>query len=154
MVVKHDLVFGSLSKVQDLIFETLSGDNTKLHERVANLESRISTLEYDLNKQNQYTRHNNLDIQGILDRVSNWKFFRTLMSTSIEMTFRTANAWVNEKQIQLSVLSTGRIARRFWKNPRWFKQKNGQCPYNQHLAWICKKFKQAGKITAAGVQRE
>ena len=39
------------------------------------------------------------------------------MSTSIEMTFRTANAWVNEKQIQLSVLSTGRIARRFWKKP-------------------------------------
>ena len=74
MVVKHDLVFGSLSKVQDLIFETLSGDNTKLHERVANLESRISTLEYDLNKQNQYTRHNNLDLQGILDRFQTESF--------------------------------------------------------------------------------
>ena len=34
------------------------------------MESRTSVLETDLNKQDQYNRHNNLDIQGIPDTVS------------------------------------------------------------------------------------
>ena len=57
----------SLSKIKDSIIEALREENSLLHQKIEKLESRISVLETDLNKQDQYIRHNNLDIQGIPD---------------------------------------------------------------------------------------
>ena len=40
-----------------------------LHQKIEKLESRISVLQSDLNKLDQYNRRNNLDIQEIPDSV-------------------------------------------------------------------------------------
>ena len=64
-----DLVAESLSKIKDSIIEALHQENSLLHQKIEKLESRISVLQTDLNKQNQYNRRNNLDIQGIPDSV-------------------------------------------------------------------------------------
>ena len=40
-----------------------------LHQKIEKLESRISVLQIDLNKLDQYNRRNNLDIQEIPDSV-------------------------------------------------------------------------------------
>ena len=65
-----DLVAESLSKIKGPITEALLEENSLLHQKIEKLESRISVLETDLNKQDQYSRRNNLDIQGIPDSVS------------------------------------------------------------------------------------
>ena len=71
LILKHDLKVSmedlaseSLSIAKDFIIGALLEDNAKLHQMVENLGSRISVLQYDSNKQDQYNRCNNLDIQG------------------------------------------------------------------------------------------
>ena len=64
-----DLAAESLSKIKDSIIEALREKNSLLHQKIEKLESRISVLETDLNKQDQYNRCNILDIQQISDSV-------------------------------------------------------------------------------------
>ena len=64
-----DLVAESLSKIKNSIIEALREENSLLYQKIEKLESRISVLETDLNKQDQYNRRNNLYIQGIPDSV-------------------------------------------------------------------------------------
>ena len=59
----------SLSKIKGSIIVSLCEENSLLHQKIEKLESRISVLEPDLNKQDQCNRRNNLDIQGIPDSV-------------------------------------------------------------------------------------
>ena len=56
-------------KVTDSIIIVLR----ELRQRVENLESRISVSESDLNKQDQYNRCNNLDIQRIPGSVESFQ---------------------------------------------------------------------------------
>ena len=55
----------SLFVVKDSIIEALKAENLKLQQKVEKLENRISELESDLNKKEQYNRRNNIDIQGM-----------------------------------------------------------------------------------------
>ena len=64
-----DLVAESLSKIKDSITEALREENSFLHQKIEKSESRISVLEIDSNKQDQYNRRNHLNIQGIPDSV-------------------------------------------------------------------------------------
>ena len=43
----------SLSKIKDSIIEALREENSLLHQKIEKLESRISVLETNLNKQDQ-----------------------------------------------------------------------------------------------------
>ena len=61
----EDIVSDSLSRVKDAIVEGLRAENLKLQQKVESLESRISKLETDCNKQDQYNRRNNLEIHRI-----------------------------------------------------------------------------------------
>ena len=63
----EDLVVESLSKIKDSIIEAHRKKNSLLHQKLEKLESRISVLETDLNKQDQYNRRSKLSIQGIPD---------------------------------------------------------------------------------------
>ena len=65
-----DLLAESLSKIKDSITEALREENSLLHQKIEKLESRILVLETDLNKQDQCSRRNNLDMQGIPDSLS------------------------------------------------------------------------------------
>ena len=66
----EDIVNDSLSKVKDAIIKGLRAENLKLQQKVESLESRISKLETDCNKQDQYIRRNNLEIHRISSDVS------------------------------------------------------------------------------------
>ena len=66
----EDIVNDSLSKVKDAIIKGLRAENLKLQQKVESLESRISKLETDCNKQDQYIRQNNLEIHRISSDVS------------------------------------------------------------------------------------
>ena len=65
-----DLVAESISKITNSIIEALREENSLLHQKIEKLESRILVLETDLNKQDQCSRRNNLDMQGIPDSLS------------------------------------------------------------------------------------
>ena len=63
--IKKDVVVtdaDSLFVVKDSIIEALKAENLKLQQKVEKLENRISELEFDLNKKNQYNRRNNIEI--------------------------------------------------------------------------------------------
>ena len=63
--IKKDVVVtdaDSLFVVKDSIIEALKAENLKLEQKVEKLENRISELEFDLNKKNQYNRRNNIEI--------------------------------------------------------------------------------------------
>ena len=66
----EDIVNESLSKVKDAIIEGLRAVNLKLQQKVEWLDCRISKLETDCNKQDQYNIRNNLEIQGIPSNIS------------------------------------------------------------------------------------
>ena len=59
------IVTDSLLEVKDSIIEALKAENLKLQQKVEKLENRISELEPDLNKKDQYNWRNNIEIQGI-----------------------------------------------------------------------------------------
>ena len=60
-----DIVNDSLPTIKDAITEGLKAENLKLQQKVESLESRISKLETDCNKQDQHNRRNSLEIHGI-----------------------------------------------------------------------------------------
>ena len=66
----NDIVTESLMSVKDSIIEALKAENLKLKSRVDSLEEKIIELDISRNKLDQYTRRNNIEIQGIPTRVS------------------------------------------------------------------------------------
>ena len=58
-------VADSLLEVKDSIIEALKAENLKPQQKVEKLENRISELESDLNKKDQYIRRNGIEIHGI-----------------------------------------------------------------------------------------
>ena len=61
----HDMVTKSISKVKDSVIEALREENFKLQMKCENLEAKLFELQKASNKQEQYTRRNNLEIHGI-----------------------------------------------------------------------------------------
>ena len=127
-------------------------------------------LETDLNKQDQYNRCNNLDIQGIPDSVSDnqleekvIEIFNQInvkidkfdiedchcMGKSKKMTiFRFVNRKnckaILEKKLSLNrKLDNAKLG--FQEDARIFASGN-LTPYNQNLAWKCREWNRAGKI--------
>ena len=66
----ENIVNDILSKIKDAIIERRRAENLKLQQKVESLESRVSKLGTDCNKQDQYNRRNNLEIHGIPSNIS------------------------------------------------------------------------------------
>ena len=66
----EDIVNDILSKVKDAIIEGLRAENLKLQQKVESLETRISKIEADCNKQDLYNSRNYLEIHGIPSNIS------------------------------------------------------------------------------------
>ena len=88
-----------------LVKIALCEENPLLHQKIERLESQISVLETDLNKQDQYSRRNNLDIQGIPDSVSDdqlkkrsLRFSIKSMLKLINLILRTVTVWVSRRK--------------------------------------------------------
>ena len=63
--IKRNVAVIVADSLFDSIIEALKTENLKLQQKVEKLETRISELESDLNKKDQYNRRNNIEIQGI-----------------------------------------------------------------------------------------
>ena len=112
----------SLSKIKGSIIVALCEENSLLHQKIEKLESRISVLEADLNKQDQCNRRNNLGIQGIPDSVPD----NQLEEKVIEI-FNQFNVQINtfdiedrhrmgkSKKMTIVCFLIERTARHFWK---------------------------------------
>lgn len=61
----EDIINDSLSKIKNSVTEALKEENLKLQQKAGSLVNRISELETDSNKQDQYNRRNDLEIHGI-----------------------------------------------------------------------------------------
>ena len=55
----------SMMSIKDTIINTLKEDNARLGNKVELLEKKLTEVEISLNKLEQYTRRNNIEIQGI-----------------------------------------------------------------------------------------
>ena len=62
----RDIVTERISKVKDSIIEALREENIKLQTKCENLEAKLFELQKASNKQDQYSRRNNLEICGIV----------------------------------------------------------------------------------------
>ena len=52
-----------------MIIKNLQAKNKPLREKVSNLDSKVTSLEINQNKLEQYSRRNNIEVSGILDLV-------------------------------------------------------------------------------------
>ena len=59
-----------MSKIKYATIERLRAENVKVQKKVESLESRISKLEADCHKRDQYNRRNNAKIPGIPSNIS------------------------------------------------------------------------------------
>ena len=66
----NDIVTESLMSLKDWITEALKAENLKLKSRIDSLKEKIIELDISRNKLDQYTRRNNIEIQGIPATVS------------------------------------------------------------------------------------
>ena len=165
-----DLVVESLSKIKDSINEALREENSLLHQKNEKLESRISVLETDLNKLDQYSRCNNLDIQGIPDSVSDNQLEEKVIEIFNQINVEidkfdiedchcmgkskktTIVCFINRKNCKAILEKKLSLNRKldnaklgFQSDARIFVSEN-LTPYNQHLAWKCRELKRADKF--------
>ena len=70
----NDIITESLMSVKDLIIEASKVENLKLKSKVDSLKEQIIELDISRNKLDQYTRRNNIEIQGIPATVSDDHF--------------------------------------------------------------------------------
>ena len=64
-----DVVNESIMSIKDSIIDALKEENMKFQSRVEQLEDKILRMEIAKNNHDQYTRRNNIEIQGIPARV-------------------------------------------------------------------------------------
>ena len=64
-----DVVNESIMSIKDSIIDVLKEENMKFQSRVEQLEDKILRMEIAKNNHDQYTRRNNIEIQGIPARV-------------------------------------------------------------------------------------
>ena len=156
-------------EVKDSIIEALKAENLKLQQKVEKLENRISELESDLNKNNQYNRRNNIEIQGIPSEIGD----DSLEDNVIEMLAKvqivatksdiedchrlgkngsTIVRFVNRKFCNDILEKTFDLHKNIDKSKLGFANdtkiyvSENLTSYNQRLAWKCRELKRAKKI--------
>ena len=63
----------SVMSIKDTIIDALKEDNAQLGNKVELLEKKLTEVEISRNKLEQYTRRNNIEIQGIPPQISDEK---------------------------------------------------------------------------------
>ena len=164
----YDTVTESILKAKDSIIEVLKEENIKLQKKCENLKARLFDLEKASNKQNQYTRRNNLKIHGIpvdvkdeqLDQKVIDIFSHLNISISkqdIEDCHRLGKSntivrFVNRKVCKDALEKKFEVNRLIDNSKLGFKRENklficeNLTPYNQRPAWMCRVLKRAKKI--------
>ena len=71
--LKTNIVDQSVSSIKDTVIDALKEDNAQLRNKVELLEKKLTEVEISCNKLEQYTRRNNIEIQGIPPQIPDEK---------------------------------------------------------------------------------
>ena len=131
--------------VKDSIIEVLKAENLKLKSRIDSLEEKIIKLDISRNKLDQYTRRNNIEIQGIPAMLSDDHLEHKVLNIckSINLTVENSD---NEGCHELRKTDNAKLC--FQDNVKLFVSEN-LSPFNQRLAWKFRELRQASKIHSA-----
>ena len=142
--------------------------NLKLQQKVEKLENRISELESDLNKKDQYNRRNNIEIQGVPSNIGDDSIKDKVLEMLAEVHIVATKSDIEDchrlgQNVSTIVWFVSRNSvMTFWEKNDFHKNidksklsfANGTkiyvsenlTPYNQSPTWKCRKLKRAKKI--------
>ena len=148
--------------IKDSITDALKEENMKLKSRVEQLEDKILRIEIAKNNHDQYTRHNNIEIQGIPGTVKDEHLENKVIdidASDIEDCHRLGNStpkntivrFVNRKfckkalEAKFDLRKINNAELHFDTSSVLYFSEN-LTPYNQYLAWKCRELKRAKLI--------
>ena len=156
--------------IKDSIIDALKEESIKLQSKVKQLEDKLLRMEIAKNNHEQYTRRNNIEIQGIPATVADdhlenkvIDIFRCFKinsdSSDIEDCHRLGNStpknaivgFVNRKfckkalQAKFDLRKMTSAELHFDTSPVLYFSEN-LTPYNQHFAWKCRELTRANLI--------
>ena len=159
----HDIVNESKSKVKDSIIEALREENMKLQTKCENLEARLFELRKVLNKQDQYSWRNNLEIHGIPVEVKNNQLKEKVIDIFSQLNIslsksdiedchplgksNTIARFVNETFCKDALEKKIDVNKHIDNSKFGFNDEKkifvceNLTPYNQCLAWMCRELK-------------
>ena len=159
--------------VKDSIIEALKAENLKLESRVDSLKEKVIELDISRNKLDQYTRVNNIEIQGISAPVLDDHLQHEVLHICKSINFTVENSdieWCHrigkgtpkttivrfinrkfsnlilDKDHELKKIDNAKLY--FQNNMKLFVSDN-LSPFNQRFAWKCRKLRRASKIHSA-----
>ena len=151
----------SIMSIKDTIIDTLKEDNARLRNKVELLEKKLTEVEISCNKLEQYTRRNNIEIQGIPLRIPDEKLEEKVIdvfgainiaitkndvedchrlgksseSTIVRFVNRKHCNAILSKKFETSKIDKSKLG--FESNVKLYVSEI-LTPYNQHLAWKCR----------------
>ena len=72
--------------IKDTVIDTLKEDNAQLRNKVELLEKKLTEVEISCNNLKQYTRRNNIEIQGIPSQITDEKLEEKVIEVFGEIT--------------------------------------------------------------------
>ena len=165
----HTYIHDSLLVVKDSIIESLIAENLKLQQKIEKLKNRVSELESDLNKKDQYKRRNNIEFQGIQSDIDEdsleekviemlGEFDIVATKSDIEDCHRlgengnTIVRFVNRKfcnvilEKKIELYKNIDISKLGFGNDTKIYVSENLTPYSQRLDWKCRELKRAKGI--------
>ena len=159
----------SVMSIKDTIIDALKEDNAQLRNKVELLEKKLTEVEISCNKLEQYTRRNNIEIQGIPLRIPDEKLEEKVIdvfgainiaitkndvedchrlgksseSTIVRFVNRKHCNAILSKKFETSKIDKSKLG--FESNVKLHVSEN-LTPYNQHLACKCRELKRARVI--------
>ena len=153
----------SVMSIKDTIIDALKEDNAQLGNKVELLEKKLTEVEISCNKLEQYTRRNNIEIQGIPPQISDEKLEEKVFgamniaitkndvedchrlgksskSTIVQFVNRKHCNAILSKKFETSKIDKSKLG--FESNVKLHVSEN-LTPYNQHLACKCRELKRA-----------
>ena len=143
----------------------------KLQRKCENLEAKVFDFKKASNKQDQYTRQNNLEIHGILvdvkDEQLEQKVYHIFFTSKYQYQdchqlgkSNTIVRFVNCKVCKDALEKKSEVNRLSDNSKLGFKREKNLSisenltPYNQHLAWMCRELKRVKKFIIPGQTKE
>ena len=80
-----DQMNASVMSIKDTIIDALKEDNAQLRNKVELLEKKLTEVEICCNNLEQYTRRNNIEIQGIRSQIADEKLEEKFIEVFVAM---------------------------------------------------------------------
>ena len=166
-----------MTSVKDAIIKSLADENRKMHDRIIKLESNLKEVERQIWSNEQYSRRNNIELQGLPDSVPHSELEDKIIevfsaidvhvqSDQIEACHRLPSKsspqpviikFVNRKNCDLIMAnkkkftSCDKTSLGFDESVKFYVCDN-LSPANKRISWKCRQLKRANKISSTWSQ--